>query len=203
MTKGYPSSLFPPEASFFLNDAAFDWLYPEHLQLISLKHWTPVRVAQAAADYLAVPGAKVLDIGSGIGKFCLAAAQRHPDSDYYGIEQRGELVHFAERTRDYLGLRNAGFLEANITQVNFEAFDHFYFYNAFYENIDRENAIDDEIEVSRSLYEYYTAFLYHSFRQRPSGTRIVTYQSDGNVIPPGYRLTDSSFDQSLQLWIKA
>lgn len=220
MNEVYPFSPFPPEypepdagrliilektrsnASFFLNDAAFDWLYPEHLQLISLGHWTPMAVARAAAGHLAIPGARILDIGSGIGKFCLTGAHLHHFCHYYGVEQRGELVYHAERAREYLQLDNVSFLSANITQVNFAEFDHFYFYNAFYENIDRENAIDDTIEVSKSLYDYYATFLYHALEHRPAGTRIVTYQSDGDIIPPGYHLEQMSFNSLLQLWIR-
>jgi len=215
----YPFSPFPPEEprqeskllslvrkktndSFFQNDTAFDWLYPQHLQLISQKHWTPLAVARQAAQYLAVPGARILDIGCGIGKFCFTAAHEHPYCNYYGVEQRHELLHYAEKSRDYLSLDNASFIHANITQINFAEFDHFYFYNAFYENIDQENAIDDTLEVSASLFEYYSAYLYHILKNRPPGTRIVTYQSYDEVIPSGYHLEDMSFNNLLRLWIK-
>lgn len=216
----YPSSPFPPHPEgqetgfirslknvqtnqrFFLNDAAFDWLYPGQLQLISLKHWTPLAVARAAAAYLAIPGSRVLDVGSGIGKFCLTAAHAHPQCFYYGAEQRADLVQYADRARDYLQLPNATFLHANITQVDFAAFDHFYFYNAFYENIDSANAIDDAIETSRALYDYYNIYFYHALKQKPAGTRVVTYQREGDIIPSEYRLSAASFDRLLELWIR-
>jgi len=107
VTEVYPFSIFPPNPAeqapggvitlkkirpnggFFLNDAAFDWLYPEHLQLISIKHWTPLSVARTAAGYLNVPGSRILDIGSGIGKFCLTGAHLYPACQYCGVEQRG------------------------------------------------------------------------------------------------------------------
>jgi len=191
-----------PNDCFFRNDAEFDWLYPQHLQLISQQHWTPVAVARKAAEYLKVPGSRILDIGSGIGKFCLTAAHEHPYCDYYGVEQRHELIHYAENSRNYLNLGNVSFIHANITQINFDEFDHFYFYNAFYENIDRSNAIDDTLEVSESLFEYYSAYLYHALKNRPSGTRIVTYQSFTEIIPHGYCIEEMSFNTLLRLWIK-
>jgi tRNA G46 methylase TrmB len=52
-------------------------------------HWSPLEVIKNAAAFLSdKPDSKVIDIGSGIGKFCIAAAQRYPDCDFYGIEQR-------------------------------------------------------------------------------------------------------------------
>ncbi|WP_162847080.1 class I SAM-dependent methyltransferase [Mucilaginibacter gracilis] len=169
--------------------------------MISLRHWTPLAVARKAADYLNVRG-NILDIGSGTGKFCLTAAHRHPHCNYYGTEQRHELVHYANVTASYLGLVNACFIHANITQINFREFDHFYFYNSFFENIDQENAIDDTIEVSQSLYEYYNRYLLAILKDKPAGTRVVTYQSLGEMIPASYVLAEQSFHTLLQLWIQ-
>ncbi|PWK80159.1 putative methyltransferase [Mucilaginibacter oryzae] len=215
----YPFSPFPPEPEahrqrlaashekkrpndcFFRNDAEFDWLYPEHLQLLSGRHWTPLAVAKKAADYLNIPG-NILDIGSGTGKFCLTAAHRHPHCNYFGVEQRHELFHYANVAGDYLDLANARFIHADITQVDFDKFDHFYFYNSFFENIDTENAIDDTIEVSHSLYEYYNRYLLAVLKDKPAGTRIVTYQSLGEMVPDNYELVDQGFFTLLRLWIR-
>ncbi|MES2109763.1 MAG: hypothetical protein V4577_13480 [Bacteroidota bacterium] len=93
-------------ASLFSSDAAFDRMYPEHFRLLSLKHWTPLAIARKAAAFLAEPGARVLDIGSGIGKFCLAAGYEFPETDFYGVEQRHQLVYHAEGVKVYTGLRN-------------------------------------------------------------------------------------------------
>lgn len=219
MITTYPYSPFPPEPEdnklvtapfkkndsldcFFGNDADFDWLYPERFQLMSQKQWTPLNVAHTAAGYLNVPGAKVLDIGSGIGKFCLAAAHLYPDVNFIGVEQRQELVHYARVAKNYFKLSNASFIHANVTQVNFKEFDHFYFYNSFYENIDRENAIDDTIETSYGLYDYYTQYLHSVLKDKPSGTRVVTYQSLGEILPDGFKPIQLSFLTLLRLWIK-
>lgn len=219
--KVYPFSHFPPypnnlngdlavklrkaqfNAALFSNDAAFDWMYPEHLQLLSLQHWTRLAIVQKIAGYLAAPGSKVLDLGSGIGKFCLAGAFYHPDCSFYGVEQRHELVHFAEEARQYTGVDNAHFLHANITQVDFNDFDHFYFYNSFYENLDPDSCIDDTIATSPSLYNYYTRYLYHALAHRPAGTRLVTFHTLDEEVPPGYELADVSYDTLLKMWIKA
>ena len=221
VTKFYPFSEFPPRseeylsrtltalseaihknAPLFQNDAAFDWMYPEHFQLISQKQWTPLAVARKAAEFLAEPDAQVLDIGSGIGKFCLTAGYHYPGTTFHGVEQREELVYFAEKTRQYTGLDNVRFIHANITQLDFNAFDHFYFYNSFYENIDPENCIDDTIAISFSLYSYYTQYLYKVLSEKPSGTRLVTFHCFDDVIPIDYCLVNASCNALLRMWIK-
>ncbi len=53
-------------------------------------------------------GAKVLDIGSGVGKFVLAGAYYKPQAVFFGVEQRRHLVLHAETARNILRLRNAG-----------------------------------------------------------------------------------------------
>lgn len=218
--KDYPFSHFPPlpdnpngglavklkklhlNASLFNNDAAFDWMYPEHFQLLSLKHWTPLPIARKAAEFLAVDGARVLDIGSGIGKFCLAAAFHFPETYFYGVEQRHDLIYHAEEAKGYTRLPNVHFIYANITQVDFKKFDHFYFYNSFYENIDPDNQIDDTIAISESLYTYYTKYLFKALDQKPPGTRLVTFHISGEEVPSSYRLADASCDSLLKMWIK-
>jgi hypothetical protein len=217
----YPFSHFPPlpddlsdglavklkkahlNASLFSNDAAFDWMYPEHFQLLSLKHWTPLAIARKAAAFLAEPGARVLDIGSGIGKFCLAAAYAFPETFFYGVEQRHELVYHAEEAKNYTQLHSVKFIHANITQVNFREFDHFYFYNSFYENIGTGYPIDDTIAISESLYTYYTQYLWKALDEKPPGTRLVTFHSFGEEVPPSYQLAGIANDGLMKMWIKA
>jgi len=192
--------LFP---SLFTSDVAFDRRFPEHFQMLSPKHWTPLAVAHIAAGFLAEPGARVLDIGSGIGKFCLAAGFYFPATYFYGVEQRQELIYLAEEAKQCTQLPNVNFIYANITQVNFKEFDHFYFYNSFYENIDTTNQIDDTIEISEGLYTYYTQYLQSALDEKPPGTRLVTFHSLEQEIPSSYKLAAVACNALLKMWIKA
>ncbi|MCQ6957163.1 class I SAM-dependent methyltransferase [Mucilaginibacter aquariorum] len=186
----------------FSNDTEFDWLYPKHFQLLPLKYFTPLSIAQKAAEFLSLPNARVLDIGSGAGKFCLAAGYHFRETFFYGVEQRHELHHLAEDIKKSTNLPNVNFIYGNITQINFKEFDHFYFYNSFYENIDPVNQIDNTIELSEGLYNYYTQYLYMALSSKPAGTRLVTFHSLEHEIPPEYRLADVSSDTLLKMWIK-
>ncbi|MFC0513132.1 class I SAM-dependent methyltransferase [Mucilaginibacter angelicae] len=186
----------------FSDDAEFDGICPEHLQLLSHTYFTPLPIARKAAAFLSFPNARVLDIGSGIGKFCLTAGYYFPEAFFYGVEQRHELYHLGENINRYLDLSNVNFIYGNVTQINFKEFDHFYFYNSFHENIDPVKQIDNSIELSEGLYNYYTQYLYIALSAKPSGTRLVTFHSSEDEIPPDYRLADVSYDTLLKMWIK-
>jgi SAM-dependent methyltransferase len=187
----------------FRSDERFDDQYPPSISVLAGRHWTPLSVAGRVAKFLATSDdVRVLDIGSGIGKFCLAAAYFAPNALFYGVEQRKRLVHHAEKAKEALGLNNAFFFHANFTQIDFSKYDHFYFYNSFYENLDGTDKIDDSIEYSAELYNYYNRYLYKQLAQRPAGTRLVTYHSDECEIPPDFHQVESAMNGWLKFWIK-
>jgi len=186
----------------FEEDAVFDDLYPVHIQNLSQLHWTPLNIAKQAAAFLAESNAKILDIGSGVGKFCIIAGYYNPQARFYGIEQRRELTLVAELAKKELNLSNIDFIHGNLTDLNFEAYDHFYFFNSFYENLKPENGIDQKIKTTKELYNYYTRFLFQQLDQKPSGTKLVTYHGARKQIPQSYQLVENSCHYALKFWIK-
>jgi len=189
---------------WYSSDEHFNKLYPLSIQELSRRHWTPLAVARKAVHFLAIQNnVRILDIGSGVGKFCLGAAYYKPKAFYYGIEQRKYLIEHAEAAKDRLHLENVSFINGNFTQLDFKNFDHFYFYNSFYENIDTINQIDDTIEISEGLYTYYTQYLYSVLDEKPAGTRLVTFHSLEQEIPSSYKLAAVACNALLKMWIKA
>ncbi|PSL45733.1 putative methyltransferase [Chitinophaga niastensis] len=192
-----------PKPTWYANDAAFDWLYPERIQQLSRRHWTPMEVAKKSARFLASePGKKILDIGSGVGKFCLVGGYHFPDVTFYGIEQRKELYHFSLAAKELTEAKNVDFIHGNFTQIDLEDFDHFYFYNAFFENLASDGHIDQQMEYSTSLYQYYVRYMFKGLEDKPSGTRLVTYHSLEDEVPPSYQMVDATVDFLLKMWIK-
>ncbi|PSL26962.1 class I SAM-dependent methyltransferase [Chitinophaga ginsengisoli] len=190
-------------SSWYINDAAFDWLYPARIQKLSRQHWTPMEVAKKAANFLATgEGKRILDVGSGVGKFCLIGGYHFPEATFYGVEQRKELHHFARAAKDLTEVKNVEFINANFTQIDFEEFDHFYFYNAFFENLVADGQIDQQMEYSTSLYNYYSRYMHNGLDSKPSGTRLVTFHSLEDEIPPSYQLVDATVDFLLKMWVK-
>ena len=93
-------------------------------------------------------------------------------------------------------------MHGNFTQLDFTQFDHFYFYNSFYENLDGTEKIDYKILHSLSLYNYYNFYLFNQLEKMPVGTRVATYHIFENKMPSGYHLVKAQFDQLLKFWIK-
>jgi len=194
-----------PEHSdkWFDSDFNFHHLYPLYIRELAQKHWTPLKVAQKAAEFLAArPGAKILDIGSGPGKFCLSGAYYNPAVNFYGIEQRNDLVFYATTAKEILGLSNVTFIHTNLVKLDFSEYDHFYFFNSFYENLPGTCKIDNKLTYSSYLYNSYNRYLYDQLEKMPTGTRLATYHCSEEEAPDGYHLVGTAIDHLLNFWIK-
>ena len=188
---------------WFNSDAQFHHLYPKSVQELASRHWTPLCVAQKAVAFLAAEhGARVLDIGSGSGKFCLAGAYYKPNAFYYGVEQRKQLVADAEIARKIIGFENVSFIHGNFTQLNVKHYDHFYFFNSFYENLVWTDKIDDSIDYSGELYNYYNRYLRKQLEQMPAGTKLATFHGMEDEIPASFQQVASEMDDHLKFWIR-
>jgi SAM-dependent methyltransferase len=169
-----------------LSDRHFDQVYPSALRFLSRVHWTPVKVAQAAAQLLSEAGARsILDIGAGAGKFCIVGALTTAAS-FVGLERRGHLVEVARAAATRLGARRIRFIQANIVDFDCQGFDGLYLFNPFYEQMGRVIAIDEQTERSRSLYRRYVKATEHKLAALPTGTAVVTYHGFGGTMPDEY-----------------
>jgi SAM-dependent methyltransferase len=190
--------------NFPATDHSFDSIYPDSVQLLARQHWTPLHVVRLATDFLTsgLHASRILDIGSGSGKFCLAGAHFAPQHNFYGVEQRGYILDEARRVQLHLGISNVNFIHANFTRIDLRDYDHFYFFNSFYENLSQQGRIDEDIEYSESLYDYYVQYLHNGLKRMPLGTKIATYHSLYREIPLNYDLVDSLESGNLNFWIK-
>jgi hypothetical protein len=192
-------------AGWAVSDDEFDGIYPDWVRKVSESHWTPIEVARRAAELLAVgPHVKILDVGSGAGKFCVVAASV-TDGTFVGVEQRGKLVEIARQAAQRCGTPRARFLHNNAMSVDWSEFDGFYLFNPFYEFIARSlTPIEEPVVLSRERYtEYVVATAVKLFTARV-GARVVTYHGFGGPMPIGYRrlLREPVGSQYLELWEK-
>lgn len=196
----------PARRADLADDAAFDDLLPIGLRLKSSVHFTPIDVARHAARLLAPrPGMSVLDVGAGVGKFCLAAALTLPRVSFVGAEWRPHLVSFARRIAGEMRQSNARFVAVDALDLDWSHYDAFYFYNPFAEQLfDAELALDRTIDLDAIHFVKYVTAVRHRLAHARLGTRVVTYHGYGAPIPPGYELTcaDAIGTDRVELWIK-
>lgn len=192
------------QTDIFSSDTAFDSLYTLRAQQLSSMHWTPLHIAIKAANFLTGGiGKNILDIGSGVGKFCIIAAHYFPEHTFYGVEQRKALIDEAIIAQNATETKNTNFIYANFTELDADNYDHFYFYNSFSENIFHYKPIDNLIDTSADLYNSYIASFHQVLEEKPTGTRLATFHCENNQIPAGYKRVEHIIGQPLKLWIKA
>ncbi|PBQ30617.1 SAM-dependent methyltransferase [Sphingobacteriaceae bacterium] len=180
----------------------FSQLLPDYLQKASRLYFTPVHVARMAAQWLTETGEKkILDIGAGIGKFCIVGA-KYSDSHFYGIEYRPSLVKLANELIKHYQIENATVLQNNVTEVNFENYDAFYLYNPFYENLVASHRLNSEVLLSGPLYGNYLKYTEYQLDKTKTGTRLVTYHGNNFEIPDSFEKIKESEDSSLKLWLR-
>lgn len=187
----------------FPDDAAFDSLYSLRARQLSSIHWTPIEVAKRAALHLCRgAGKNILDIGSGVGKFCLVAAYHFPGFHFTGVEQRKALVDEAIVAQTATKVLNASFIHANFTELDLKKYDHFYLYNSFSENLFHYKPIDNLISTSVEIYDEYLNQFYELLENKPKGTRVATFHCPDGYLPSDYHNIKHVTGDPLKLWIK-
>ena len=183
-------------------DRDFDEVYPPSIQALSATFWTPVDIAIRAARLLALtPGARVLDIGSGVGKFCIIGALTTPGA-YFGVEQRSSLVSAAREAAALFGA-NIAFTHGLFSERDPKDYDAFYFFNPFGENMYAPTTQIDgtvELTVPRFVEDVWRA---HEFLAAAKpGARVVTYNGMGGEPPYAFTRMERDYDAGIDLWVK-
>ncbi|WP_214226198.1 class I SAM-dependent methyltransferase [Pedobacter sp. B4-66] len=194
----------PVSTAYYSDDELYASQLSPRMKKLSPMHWSPLEVIKTAAAFLSdKPGSKIIDIGSGIGKFCIAAAQEYPDCDFYGIEQRKDLHEIALLSRKNSPSElNIHFMHGNFTELDFSRYDGLYFFNSFAENLYSFGRIDNSIQYSAGLYNYYANYLYKILEDKAYGTRLVTYHANDAELPKNYQLIQTTFNDHLKMYIK-
>lgn len=195
--------LVPREA--LISDADFDQLLPPWAQVVSRLHWTPMAVATRAAEFLVRDGgSRVLDVGSGIGKFCHVAALAR-DAWFVGVEQRAELVDEARALARRLGLERTSFIHGDAFVLDWGQFDGIYFFNPFLENIAVFNhPLPGNVHRSSDRYVAEIEAASVKLHELAPGTRVATYHGYGGPMPIGFELihVEPLGTDFLEIWEK-
>ncbi len=187
-----------------VGDEAFDAFLSERAHRKADAYWSCIDAAQTACRFFHEAGAeRILDVGSGVGKFC-AVASLMLRRRVWGLERRGELVNEARQLALKLGA-DAVFIEGTLAAVDPSRFDGLYFYNPFGEYI-----ADDAGRYDGALPKSFDAFVQDVrtveawLRAAPVGTALVTYNGWGGRIPPTFAVRAATRVRAdmMRLWVK-
>ncbi|MDB5212820.1 MAG: hypothetical protein JWO86_747 [Myxococcaceae bacterium] len=185
-------------------DRDLDEVFPLDARRSSKVHWTPVAVAAHAARLLVdQPGMTVLDVGAGVGKFCLVAAAT-VRARIRGIEQRAHLVEIARDAAVKLGVV-VDFVHGTLDSQDPKAVDGIYLFNPFAENLSpMRDRIDNSVELNPERFRRDVDATERFLAAARPGTRVVTYCGFGGVMPDAYVLQLREWHGSnLELWVKS
>lgn len=188
-------------------DREFDRYLPEDLQALSTRHWTPLPTVRRIARWAAQAGVtSILDIGSGVGKFCILAALSHSGLRVTGLEQRARLTAVARNlARAFDVSDRVHFIHGSLGKTATPAVDAYYLYNPFGENfLDPAEGIDHAVEVGVNRYVHDLAHLRALLSQARRGTWVLTYYGCGGRLPSAYDEEGTGWGtfSMLRLWRK-
>lgn len=175
-----------------ITDSFFDSVLTPQNRRIADRYWTPIAVAKRAAELLTEGKyCTVLDVGSGVGKFCIVGALTTP-AFFFGVEWQKDLVEEAQNLGNRLNLRRVRFAALDAAALDWSEFDAIYFFNPFWDNLGKAD-FHCLIEMTRT-----------KLTQAKLGTRVVTFQGFGGDFPPGYerQLREPWEGDFLELWVK-
>lgn len=183
-------------------DSSFDKIFQEKYTKISKIHWTPIEIAKIATEWLAKSeDTKILDIGSGVGKFCIVGSMVS-DAHFFGIEKRRNLVNETNRLKNKYNLKKINIINENVLNINFKDYDAFYYFNPFCEQIATYGLIDDTLNPSNDKYVTYENHVFNQLDKLKVGARLVTYYSANFYPPPSFKIKEMMFDGELVFWEK-
>ena len=187
-----------------LSDDDFDLVFSPAVRSHSQIHWSPLAVATKAAEVLQqMKIEKLLDIGSGCGKFCLLTAILS-DAQITGVEQRDFLSAAAKKAKNAFRLSNVNFISGSAFDLSWKEFDCIYFFNPFYEQKTPERRMNNDRPMNEALFSTYLQMTLSRLREQKKGSKVMTYHGLGAALPDEYSLLfhKSVGTDFLKVWVK-
>lgn len=187
-------------------DAAFDLFLPEDLASLSGDQWTPLEVALVAARWLREAGVRrVVDIGSGPGKFCIAAALASR-CELVGLEQNPRCVSVARSLARLFGVEDrVRIVHGTLGDGVLPDADGYYLYNPFAQHLfASSDALGAGHTPNYERYRHDVMVAQDVFRCAPPGTIVLTYNGFGGLMPASYEACRVERDLPcvLRMWRK-
>lgn len=160
-------------------------------------------VADRAARWLTeLDIASVVDIGAGVGKFCVATALGC-SATFTGLEHRPRLVSEAQALARLFGVEErVQFLTGEFGRAHTPAAECYYFFNPFGENLfDATEQLSGDVDLSHGRHLRDIAAAESFLASVPVGTYVLTYNGFGGKLPGDFHevRSDSTFRCVLRL----
>jgi|CXWL01.1.fsa_nt_gi hypothetical protein len=187
-------------------DDSFDAFLPAPMGAISPHHWTPLAVSLRVAEWFSQLGVKTaVDLGSGVGKFCVATALAG-EAELIGVEQRADLVEAATALAKLFGVADrVRFIHGVLGACEIPEADAYYLFNPFGENLFGSPLhVDEQVELSAERYDRDVKFVQGFMSRARLGTYVVEYNGIGGVMPQCYEpmLVETALPNPLRMWRK-
>lgn len=187
-------------------DRAFDRFLPDELRAVSGQYWTPLVVTKRAAEWFDDLNVRsVVDIGSGAGKFCVAAALAG-HCHFIGLEQRSRLAASARTLARVFEVDNrVSFVEGAFSDIATPVADAYYLYNPFGEYLfGSRDYFEGDMERGGKRRARDVAAVEGLLQHAPIGTCVLTYNGFGGRVPASYQQirVDDEMPNALRLWMK-
>jgi SAM-dependent methyltransferase len=187
-------------------DRAFDRFLPERLRPVSSEFWSPLAVARRAAEWFDAAGVqRVLDVGSGAGKFCVAAAL-FGRCHYVGLEQRPFLVKSARGLARLFDVNDrVSFVHGSLGEVPTPSADAYYFFNPFGDySVGLHPLAEKRPPIVAARYARDVSAAEQLLRDVAPGSLVLALNGFGGRLPPGFDLIreDWHVPVGLRLWRK-
>jgi predicted RNA methylase len=179
---------------------------PPSVRALSGQFWTPLAVALRVAEWMdALEVETVVDVGSGAGKLCVAAALASK-ARYHGVEHRAHLVGAARALARTLEVDDRATFELRtVGDTPPPEAQAYYLYNPFGENrFDRFERIDADVELGEARFRRDVTAVERWLRAAPKGTLVVTYNGFGGTMPSTFEelRVDRVSPLPLRMWRK-
>jgi SAM-dependent methyltransferase len=161
--------------------------------------WAYDRQIETAANFLCDETSinnKVLDIGSGIGRFCILAAKLHPNFQFEGIELDSKRVHISNLIAEEMDVKNVKFICGDFRDLDVAEYGGFFIYSPF-----RMGAAH-ELNVTPRNWNYDNVIKYvnemneitaHKLSATSSGTKYAIYDGAHSLkVPKGFKTPEGN-----------
>ncbi|MCG6144795.1 methyltransferase [Leptospira bandrabouensis] len=174
-----------------MTDELWDSYLPKKFQSLSSFQWTPIPVIERTWKYLSLEKevTSLVDLGSGVGKFCIyLSILANRSINILGLEDREELVDLSLSLKALWNTPEVNFKNINFLDEFPYGHSHYYCFNPLYETMKGSHSIDSTKIKSANQFLKDLEILKRKLYQLNSGTKLITFHGFGGSFLDGFRI---------------